>query len=193
MCAWRASCLRRISGDRPVQVRVEPCWAEAFPGCVFFGPQTLRGVLQPPVGVLQSRKKRKAQWRWSSGVIGVSSICPETCERHAGAIVWIQKSSSEDAIRTPSKMDGSALPGAQKGNSTSLKWCQGVGCSGDQGPLADHDGPGPGPGIEPRGIRTLGATHILKLKPRSWADDGPRSIESLQHLADEPGPRDGGA
>ena len=67
------------------------------------------------------------------GVIGVSSICPETCERHTGAIVSIQKALSEDAIRTPSKMDGSPLPGAQKGGSTSLKWCQGVGCSGDRG------------------------------------------------------------
>ena len=56
------------------------------------------------------------------GVIGVSSICPETCERHTGAIVSIQKTLSEDAIRTPSKMDGSVFPGAQEGDSTSLKW-----------------------------------------------------------------------
>ena len=74
-----------------------------------------------------------------------------------GAIVSIQKTLSEDAIRTPSKMDGSPLPGAQEGDSTSLKWCQGVGCSGDRGPLADHDGPGLGPGIEPRGIGGLTA------------------------------------
>ena len=87
----------------------------------------------------------------------LSSICPETCERHAGAIVSIQKALSEDAIRTPSKMDSSALPGAQEGGSTLLKWCQGVGCSGDQGPLADDDGPGLGPGIEPRGIGGLTA------------------------------------
>ena len=86
------------------------------------------------------------------GVIGVSSICPETCERHLGAIFSTLKSLSEDAIRTPSKMDGSPLPGAQEGDSTSLKWGQGVGSSGDRGPLADDDGPGLGPGIEPRGI-----------------------------------------
>ena len=66
-----------------------------------------------------------------------------------GAIVSIQKAFSEDAIRTPSKMDGSVFPGAQEVDSTSLKRGQGVGCSGDRGPLADHDGTGPGPGIEP--------------------------------------------
>jgi hypothetical protein len=56
------------------------------------------------------------------GVIGVGSICPETCERHVGAIVSIQKALSEDAIKAPSKMDGSPLPGAQEGDSTSLNW-----------------------------------------------------------------------
>ncbi len=79
------------------------------------------------------------------------------CERHLGAIFSIQKSLSEDAIKAPSKMDGSPLPGAQEGGSTSLKWCQGVGCSGHRGALADDDAPGPGPGIEPRGIRGLAA------------------------------------
>ena len=29
----------------------------------------------------------------------------------------------------------------EEGDSTSLKWCQGVGCSGDRGSLADHNGP----------------------------------------------------
>jgi hypothetical protein len=115
-----------------------------------------RSVEASSVRALDRRRISRSHSICHRGVIGVSSICPETCERHVGAIVSIQKALSEDAIRTPSKMDSSALPGAQKGDSTSLKWGQGVGCSGDRGPLADHDGPGPGPGIEPRGIGVLG-------------------------------------
>ncbi len=76
-------------------------------------PETLCGG--PGVSSFFGEKNEK-------GIIGVSSICPETCGRHAGAIVSIQKSLSEDAIRTPSKMDGSVLPGAQEGDSTSFKW-----------------------------------------------------------------------
>ena len=43
-----------------------------------------------------------------------------------GRIVSIQKSLSEDAVRTPSKMDGSVFPGAQEGDCTSLKGREGV-------------------------------------------------------------------
>jgi hypothetical protein len=64
----------------------------------------------------------------------------------------IQKPISDDVIRTPLKVGGPALPGAQDWNPTSLKGSEGVGRSQGGHPLADDDGPGPGPRIEPRGI-----------------------------------------
>ena len=74
-----------------------------------------------------------------------------------GAVFSIQKALSEDAIRTPSKMDGSVFPGAQERNPISLKGSEGVGGSVGGRPLADNNGPGLGPGIEPRGIGRLTA------------------------------------
>ena len=81
-----------------------------------------RSVEASSVRALDRRRISRSRSICHRGVIGVSSICPETCEQHVGAIVSIQKAFSEDAIRTPSKMDSSALPGAQKGDSISLNW-----------------------------------------------------------------------
>ena len=72
-------------------------------------------------------------------------------------IVMIQEPFRDDVIRTPLKVDGPALPGAQEWNPTSLKGREGVGRSRGGHPLADHDGPGPGPGVEQRSIRGLAA------------------------------------
>ncbi len=57
----------------------------------------------------------------------------------------IQESLSDDLVRTPLKMDGPALPGAQEGNAGSLKECQGIGGSQNGHPLADHNRLRPGP------------------------------------------------
>jgi hypothetical protein len=54
-------------------------------------------------------------------------------------------------------MDGSVFPGAQEGDSIPLKWFQGVRRARGGRPLADHDGPWPGPGVEHRRIRGLAA------------------------------------
>jgi len=81
-----------------------------------------RSVEASSVRAVDRRRISRSHSICHRGVIGVSSICPETCERHAGAIVSIQKSLSEDAIKAPSKMDGSVFPGAQEGDSTSLNW-----------------------------------------------------------------------
>jgi hypothetical protein len=67
-------------------------------------------------------------------------------------IVMIQKPFRDDVIRTPLKADGPALPGTQEEDTTSLKGSEGISCAERHGPLADHDGPGPGPGVEPWGI-----------------------------------------
>jgi len=72
-------------------------------------------------------------------------------------IAMIQESLCDDLVRTPLKVDGPALPGAQEWNPIPLKWFQGVGCSWGGHALADDDGKGPRPGIEPRGIGGLTA------------------------------------
>jgi len=58
----------------------------------------------------------------------------------------IQEPFRDDVIRTPLKVYGPALPGAQEWNPTSLKGLQGIGCSRGGHPLADDDGSGSGPG-----------------------------------------------
>jgi len=53
------------------------------------------------------------------------------------------------------KVDGPALPGAQEWNPASLKRREGIGCPCSGRPLADHDGPWSGPGIEPGWVGRL--------------------------------------
>ena len=69
----------------------------------------------------------------------------------------IQKPFSDDLIRPPLKVQGAALPGAQEGNPASLEGSKSVTCSRERHPLADHDGPWPGPGVEPLGVGRLAA------------------------------------
>ena len=105
----------------------------------------ISGRVGRAVSEMQSRCSR------CRGAVGGSSFSPERGSR-SRLIVLIQEPFSDDVIQTPLKVDGSALPGAQEGNPTSLKGGEGVGCSGYRRPLADDDGPGTGPGIEPGGI-----------------------------------------
>src|SRR5208337_187129 len=90
-------------------------------------------------------------------VQSVSVQFPSDQGSRSGLIVMIQEPFSEYMIRTPLKVYGPALPGAQEWNPTSLKGREGVVRSWGGWPLADHDGSGPGPGIEPRGIGGLTA------------------------------------
>jgi hypothetical protein len=69
----------------------------------------------------------------------------------------IQEPCSDNLIRTPLKVDGPPLPGAQEWNPASLKGREDISRSRGGHPLADNDGSGPGPGIEPRGIGGLAA------------------------------------
>jgi hypothetical protein len=69
----------------------------------------------------------------------------------------IQESFSDDLIRAPLKVDGTALPGAQEWNATSLKGREGIACPWGRKPLADDDGSGSGPGIEPGWVGRLAA------------------------------------
>ena len=75
---------------------------------------------------------------------------------YLAALLWLfvvaYPSAFSDVIRTPLKVDNPALPGAQEWNPTPVKGREGVACSRSGRPLADHDGPWLGPGIEPRGI-----------------------------------------
>ena len=65
----------------------------------------------------------------------------------------IQKPFCDDLIGMPLKVGGPALPGAQEWNATSLRRRERVGRSRGRHALADHDGPGSGPGVEHRRIR----------------------------------------
>ncbi len=72
-----------------------------------------------------------------------------------GAIVSIQESFRDDVIRAPLKVDGPALPGAEEGNPGSLKGRDGVSSPRPWHALANHNGAGTGPGIQPRRIGRL--------------------------------------
>ncbi len=65
----------------------------------------------------------------------------------------IQEASRNAVTRSPLKLDGPELPGAQEWNLAALKGCEGIGRSSDGRPLVDHDGSGSGPGIEHGRIR----------------------------------------
>jgi len=67
----------------------------------------------------------------------------------------IQEAFSDDVIRAPSKVDGPTLPGAQEWNPTPLKGRKSISRHRSGHPLADDDGPRPGPGLEPRGVGGL--------------------------------------
>ena len=69
----------------------------------------------------------------------------------------IQEPFGDDALVTPMKADGPALPGAKEGYTAPLERRLGIVCARSRHPLADHDSPGPGPGVKPGGIRRLGA------------------------------------
>jgi len=71
-------------------------------------------------------------------------------ERGSGSrlIVLIQEPFRDDVIRTPSKVHGPALPGAEEGNPSWLDGREGVAWTTGRKPLADDDGPGPGPCVE---------------------------------------------
>ncbi len=69
----------------------------------------------------------------------------------------IQEPFRDDVIRAPLKVDGPALPGAEEWNPTSVEVSESVSRSRGWHSLADHDGSGEGPGIEPGGIGGLAA------------------------------------
>src|SRR4051794_20191753 len=100
----------------------------------------------------------------------------------------IQKPSRDDVTRTPLKVDSPALPGAREGNSTSLQGREGIGRARSGLPLADHDGPGVGPGIEPGGIGGLttmvGGQHQVNRRVR-WRQGGKLDEAELIEVAGE--------
>jgi len=114
-------------------------------------------------GVVEGDERRGIAAACLSG--GVQSVSVQSVSVHfshgqgsrSRLIVLIQEPYSYHAIRAPLKVDGPALPGAQEWNPTSLKGRQGVGRTRSWHPLADHDGPWPGPGVEHRRVRSLAA------------------------------------
>ena len=100
-------------------------------------------------------------------------------------ILFIHESFRDDVIRTPSKMNGPAFPGAQEWNASSLNWCEGVGRSRSRHPLADQYGPGLGPVIEHRRVRGLAAVVGDSLQTSTMMRDIFSYIEPIKDLGDE--------
>jgi len=81
----------------------------------------------------------------SSGMQPASVHSSPGQESRSRLIAMIQEAFCEDLIRTPLKVDGTALPGAQEWNPASLQGRESLARFRSRHPLADHEGSRPGP------------------------------------------------